>query len=85
MGKKLNVGLYGQRGHQIAGILYHYKDAQIGAVCAVSEEYKNEICEKCENEVAVYSTLEEMLRDESLDLISLCSPSRKNQAKEAIE
>ncbi len=85
MSKKLNVGLYGQRGHQIARKLYNYKDAQIGAVCALSEEYKNEICEKCENEVAVYSTLEEMLRDESLDLISLCSPSRKNQAKDAIE
>lgn len=84
MVKKLNVGLYGQRGHQLSTVLYDNGFAQICAVCALSEEFTEEIRKNCNNEIKVYSTLSEMINDENIDLISLCSPDRSRQAQDAI-
>ena len=82
--KKLNVGLYGQYGHQIMGILYNHTDAQISAICDIGDYFANEIIASCKNEVKVYSSLEEMLEDDTIDIISLCSRNREKQADEAI-
>lgn len=84
MRKKLNVGLYGQRGHQLSRILYDNEFAQISAVCVLSESFTDEIIKNSKNEIKTYPSLEEMLCDEKIDLISLCSPDRSMQGKETI-
>lgn len=84
MVEKLNVALYGQNGHQLSNILYNNEFAQISALCALEKGFAEEIASKCENEVTVYSSLEEMLCDENIDLVSMCSPDRSKQAQETI-
>jgi len=83
MKKKLKVGLYGNRGHQIQSKLYENKEAELVAVCDVSDSFFSEVKKHCKN-VILYSSLEEMLEDTSLDLISLCSSKRSEQEMHAI-
>ncbi len=84
MNRKLKVGLYGQCGHQIQGKLYNNPEAELTAVCAMSDELIAEIQNRCGRDIKLYGTLEEMLRDESIELISLCSPKRCDQEADAI-
>ncbi|MBE7054516.1 MAG: Gfo/Idh/MocA family oxidoreductase [Ruminococcaceae bacterium] len=83
MKKKLRVGLYGSYGHQIHYKLYNNEEAELVALCEVSDSFFSEIKEHCSN-IILYSSLEEMLKDKSIDLISLCSPKRSQQEKHAI-
>ena len=76
--KKLRIGLYGRNGHQIQNKLNGHPDAELCAVC-----FPGEYPQMPEN-VRVYTSLEEMLADESLDMISLCSPKRADQAADAL-
>lgn len=85
MVKKLNVGLYGQNGHQIHEKLYCHANAELAAVCNVSAELVNEIERNCARKIKVFSSLEEMLRDDTIDLVSLCSPQRADQENDAIQ
>ena len=76
--RKLWIGLYGRNGHQIQRKLTEHPDAELGAVCFPGER------PQVPDGVRVYANLTEMLADESLDLISLCSPKRSDQAADAI-
>ncbi|MGN1346173.1 MAG: Gfo/Idh/MocA family protein [Eubacteriales bacterium] len=76
--EKIRVGLYGNNGHQIQRKLVHHPDAELAALCMTKEAHLPDAS------VPVYSSLEDMLRDESLTLISLCSPRRADQAADAI-
>ncbi len=76
--KKFRIGLYGRNGHQIQRKLDGHPDAELGAVCFPGE------CPQIPDGVRVYAALDEMLTDESLDLISLCSPKRSDQAADAV-
>ena len=76
--KKFRIGLYGRNGHQIQRKLDGHPDAELGAVCFPGE------LPQVPDGVRVYADLTEMLADESLDLISLCSPKRSDQAADAI-
>ena len=78
MADKIKIGLYGRNGHQIQNKLKEHPDAELCAVCMPGE-----IPQVPEN-VRVYATLSEMLADESLDLISLCSPKRSDQSADAV-
>lgn len=78
MADKIKVGLYGRNGHQIQNKLKNHSDAELSAVCLPGESP-----DFGEN-VRVYSTLADMLADDTLDLISLCSPKRADQAEDAI-
>jgi Predicted dehydrogenases and related proteins len=80
--KKLGIGLYGTNGHQIGHILENHADVELKAVAAFEQarlpvNYKN-------SSLKIYSTLDEMLKDENVDLVSLCSPRRREQADEAV-
>lgn len=79
--KKIRVALYGGNGHQIHNKLINHPNAQLVAVCALNESQMEAV--KGENP-RLYETLSEMLKDEEIDLVSLCSPVRKNQAQDAI-
>lgn len=84
MDRKLNIGLYGSAGHQI-GIKDYENETRIAAVCAVSDGFKNALIENGKGDFKVYETLEDMLLDEEIDLVSLCSPQRSEQERDAIK
>ncbi len=79
MNKKIKVGLYGNNGHQIQHLLVNHPHAELTAVaCFDTSKLKDK------NGVHVYSSLQEMIRDKEVGLVSLCSPIRKEQAREAM-
>ena len=78
--RKIKIGVYDNNcGHQITKEILANPDipGEIVACCQCPE------AEGIEN-VVVYDSLEEMLADEKVELISLCSPNRRRQAQEAI-
>lgn len=79
---KIKVALYGGNGHQIHNKLLNHPDAQLVAVCSLKDAQMEAV--KGENP-KVYDSLSEMLKDEEIDLVSLCSPMREDQARDAIE
>ena len=70
---KTKIGIYGMNGHQI-GHLQHDR-ACIAAAACCGREWEG---------VKNYNSLEEMLADPEIDMISLCSPRRADQARQAI-
>lgn len=78
MADKIKIGLYGRNGHQIQNKLKAHPDAELCAVCMPGE------IPSVPDGVRVYSSLAEMLADDSIDLISLCSPRRSDQAADAM-
>jgi predicted dehydrogenase len=80
---KLGVGLYGTNGHQIFEQARCNPDVELaaaagipdGTVEALRREYPGLHC---------YPTLEDMLGDGRVRLVSLCSPVRRRQAAEAV-
>jgi len=76
--KKLGVALYGSNGHQVSvGKLSKHGDARLVAVAALRPTALPEGVKLC-------ATLDELLRDPQVDLVSLCSPRRADQARDAI-
>src|SRR5688572_13899012 len=73
-GKKLGVALYGGNGHQVSvGKLTTHPRAKL---VAISQGKSGTIPAG----VKVYATLEELLKDPQVELVSLCSPRRADQA-----
>jgi len=79
--KKLGIGLYGVNGHQIEKLLAGYPRAQLVAVAAFGDR---PIPAEC-GDVPRYTTLEELLADARVELVSLCSPRRADQAADAVK
>jgi len=84
MDHKIRIGLYGSNGHQIHRKLKNHPNAQLVAVCKISQEALESAGIENIEKIRRYETLERMLADEDIDLISLCSPMRKDQAADAI-
>lgn len=79
---KIGVGLYGMNGHQIQELLYNHPNAELVATAAFK---KSMVPLEFDNiHVSHYETLEELIQDDRVQIVSLCSPHRKNQGKEAI-
>ena len=78
--KKIGIGLYGTNGHQVQGQLAANSHAELRAVAAVDTAKLPESLRG----VRLYATLDEMLKDPGVELVSLCSPRRADQADEAI-
>lgn len=75
---KVLIGIYGDNGHQITGQLTEdYPHAQIIAASGCTGT-------KFGENVIIYNTLEEMLQNKDIHLVSLCSPLRSEQAKHAV-
>jgi len=79
--KKLGIGLYGTNGHQIEKLLASHPRARLVAVAAFGDRTIPDECGK----VARYATLEELLADEQVEMVSLCSPRRADQAADAVK
>ena len=76
MSKPLGVGLYGTNGHQIQSLCLNRSDVRIIGVA----EFPTDLLPN----VKRYCNLKEMLEDTEIDLVSLCSPMRSEQAAHAI-
>jgi predicted dehydrogenase len=76
--KPLGVALYGGNGHQLnAAKFAKHPHAALVAVAGVKGT-------NWPADVKRYATLDEILRDPAVDLVSLCSPRRADQARDAI-
>ena len=76
--KKIGVGLYGSNGHQIAsGKLAAHRHARLVAVAELRATSLPEGVKRV-------ASLDELLANPEIDLISLCSPRRADQARDAI-
>ncbi|HEY8500614.1 MAG TPA: Gfo/Idh/MocA family oxidoreductase [Clostridia bacterium] len=79
MSKKIRIGLYGSNGHQIQRLLADHPYAELTAAACIDTEKLPK-----KNGVRIYESIQELILDNDVDLISLCSPIRKKQAEEAI-
>lgn len=79
----LRVALYGTNGHQIQNALVSQPDARIAAICEFPRE---QLPPSLRDDTAIreYPTLGTLLEDPNIDLVSLCSPRRADQAADAI-
>ena len=81
---KTKIGIYGNNGHQIQWNLKNNPRAELVAAAAfdaasMPDDYANK-----EN-IRQYETLEELIADPNVEIISLASPLRANQADDAIK
>jgi predicted dehydrogenase len=79
----VNVALYGSNGHQIHEALVGHPCARLVGIAEFSREKLPAVLREDE-EVRSYASLEEVLSDSRVDLVSLCSPRRSGQAEDAI-
>ncbi len=81
--KKLKVGIYGSNGHQIQGLLAQYEEAELVCTAAFEREKLPDVFQQ-RKDIRHYETLDELIADDEVELISLCSPRRADQAMQAI-
>ena len=84
MERKLNVALYGANGHQIYNKMKNCPLVNFAAAACVPESKISDSDSYKSKKLKIYSTLEEILEDDEIDLVSLCSPVRRTQAEDAI-
>lgn len=82
MTEKIKIGLFGANGHQIQNVLEKHERAELVAVAEFPKEKMLEYFQP--SGVKVYQTLEELLADSDVQLVSLCSPLRSEQAEHAV-
>ncbi len=78
--RKTGIGLYGTNGHQITGHLVDHPAAELVAVA----EFGDSVLPDGVGDVLRYDDLDALLADERVELVSLCSPLRSEQARHAI-
>jgi predicted dehydrogenase len=76
---KIKVGLYGLRGHQIHPLFLKPEPHPLAQLTAVAGFGDKQMPEG----VRAYETLDELLADPEVELVSLCSPFRSMQAADA--
>jgi predicted dehydrogenase len=82
MTPKVHIGLYGANGHQIHNGVSEHSHGRIAAVAAIEAAHLPDRVKAAG--VRFYPGLKEMLADPTIQLISLCSPRRADQAADAI-
>jgi predicted dehydrogenase len=80
---KTGIGIYGRNGHQITSMLENHPQAELVATAAMGPSFLPDSLKGTPG-IRHYETLEEMLMDDRVKLVSLCSPRRRDQAGEAI-
>jgi predicted dehydrogenase len=81
---KVRIGLHGVNGHQIQGLVAANPVVELTALGAMSAEQLPPAL-RDRGGFRVYATLDEMLADDCVDVVSLCSPRRREQAQDAIK
>jgi predicted dehydrogenase len=79
---KIRVGLYGTEGHQIHAALENHPHAELAAVAA----FKPEACPPwfARQGVKVLGSLDELLAEPDIQLVSFCSPFKDEQGEHII-
>ncbi|MEX0775210.1 MAG: Gfo/Idh/MocA family oxidoreductase [Phycisphaeraceae bacterium] len=77
----LSVGVYGSNGHQIHRHLRNHPQARLVAAAAIDDQVLGDAAPA---QLKRYDTLAALLDDEDVQLVSLCSPRRADQAEDAI-
>lgn len=80
----IRIGLYADNGHQIQHLPQDHPQARIAGVCAVPAE-KLPAHLRGNAALTTYADLDALLTDPAIDLVSLCSPRRADQAADAIK
>lgn len=80
---RLRFGIYGTNGHQLTLQALHRLDCEITACAAMAKSERPESLSGWEM-VPQCRSLEELVARDDVDAVSLCSPVRRRQAKEAI-
>jgi predicted dehydrogenase len=80
---KTGIGLYGTNGHQIEGLFESRSEIELVAISAYDSSYLPERL-RFDSNIKNYPTLDELLKDDRVELVSLCSPRRKDQAGDTI-
>lgn len=80
---KLGIGLYGFNGHQIDHLLQDHGRAELVAAAGIPKGREKGLLERFPN-LRCYGSLVELLQDKEVQLVSLCSPIRRRQAREAM-
>lgn len=79
--RKIGVGLYGLNGHQVHALLAAHPGAELVAVAGFPmERIGLHAAEGCRQ----YDSLDELLGDSRVEMVSLCSPRRADQGGDAI-
>ncbi len=81
--KSLRVALYGCNGHQIFDVEKD-KNCTLTAVAGIPTSRLDALSAYREGRLAVFESLDELIACKDVDLISLCSPIREQQADDAI-
>ena len=81
--RQLGIGLYGSNGHQIHQLVAGHARAKLVAVAGMEPTLAAELGK--DTSIRVYPDLASMLADERVQMVSLCSPRRVEQARHAIE
>ena len=81
--KKLGIGLYGHNGHQIQNLFPGHSKATLIGIAEFADERLPESL-KHDQSIVRFDSLEAMIRDDRIDLISLCSPTRADQTEQAV-
>jgi predicted dehydrogenase len=76
---KIKIGLYGANGHQIHNALASHPLGELAAVAAFPRASVPQGLTPAE-----YGSLDELLKDRRVRVVSLCSPRRADQARDAI-
>lgn len=79
----IRVALYGGNGHQIYNLPAGHPAARIAAVAELRPEQLPPALRESKS-LTYHPTLEALLSDPEIDLVSLCSPRRADQARHAI-
>lgn len=77
----LKIGLYGNNGHQIQNMISEMEQVQISATAAFDTSL---LPSGLNSNPRRYQTLDELLDDPDVDMVSLCSPRRADQAGDAV-
>ncbi|MCK5812433.1 MAG: Gfo/Idh/MocA family oxidoreductase [Clostridiales bacterium] len=80
--KKIAVGMYGINGHQLHEQLLNNDRAYCHAIAKIDKDLLPKGYDL--DSIKFYDTFEEMINDDDIDVISLCSPIRLDQEKQAI-
>jgi len=81
---RIRIGLYGVNGHQIHREALSLHTAEIVAVAAFPDHIAAELGQKVPG-LRCHDTLDDLLADEAVQLVSLCSPRRREQASDAVK
>jgi predicted dehydrogenase len=77
--KKVKIGLYGANGHQIHGALANHPYGELAAVAALPlASLPAGVTPRSQ------ASLDELLADKEVEVVSLCSPRRADQARDAV-